>query len=51
MITEVFFIKGLYVYTEVGSSGRGVLASNEQGLQVPLAVPMCVRRTQQRGAS
>ncbi len=51
MITEVYFIEGLYLYTEVGSSGRGVLASHEQGSQVPLAVPVCVRRTQQRGAS
>ncbi len=51
MITEMYFIEGLYFYTEVGSSGRGVLASHEQGLQVPLAVPVCVGRTQQRGAS
>ncbi len=51
MITEVYFIEEFYLYTEVGSSGRGVLASNEQGLQVPLAVPMCVRSTQQRGVS
>ncbi len=50
MITEVYFIEGLYLYTEVGSSGIGVLASNEQGSQVALAVPECVRRTQQRGA-
>ncbi len=51
MITEVYFIEGLYLYTEVGSSSKGVLASNEQGSQVPLAVPVGVRRTQQRGAS
>jgi hypothetical protein len=35
---------------EVGSSGRGVLASSKQGSQVPLAVPVRVRKTQQRGA-
>jgi hypothetical protein len=51
MITEVYSIEGLYLYTEVGSSGSGVLASHEQGSQVPLAVPVCVRKTQQRGAS
>jgi hypothetical protein len=51
MITEVYFIEGLYLYTEVGSSGRGVLASHEQRSQVPLAVPVCVRKAQQRGAS
>jgi hypothetical protein len=27
MVTEVYFIEGLYLYTEVGSSGRSVLAS------------------------
>ncbi len=47
MITEVYFIEGLYLYTEVGSSGRGVLAFSEQGSQVPGRV----KRTQQRGAS
>jgi hypothetical protein len=50
MITEVYFIVGLYLYTEVGSSGRGVLASHERGSQVPLAVPVSVRRKEQRGA-
>ncbi len=49
-ITEMCFIEGLYLYSEVGSSGIGVLA-HEQGSQVLLAVPVCVRRTQQRGAS
>jgi hypothetical protein len=44
-------MEGLYLHTEVGSSGRGVLASREQGSQVPLAVPGRVKRTQQRGAS
>jgi hypothetical protein len=34
------------LYTEIGSSSRGVLAFSKQGSQVPLAV----RRTQQRGA-
>jgi hypothetical protein len=51
MITEVYFIEGLYLYTEVRSSGRGVLASSEQGSQVQLVVPGSVKRTQQRGAS
>ena len=51
MITEVYFIEGLYLYTEVGSSGRGVLTSSEQGSQVQLVVPVRVKRTQQRGAS
>ncbi len=51
MITEVYFIEGLYLYTEVGSSGRGVLASNEQGSQVLLAIPVHVIGTKQRGAS
>ncbi len=51
MITEVYFIESLYLYTEVGSSGRGarVLALSEQGSQVQLVVPVCVKRTQ-RGA-
>ncbi len=49
MITEMYFIEGLYLYTEVGSSGKGVLASHEQGSQVLLAEPVRVRRTQQRG--
>ncbi len=49
MITEVYFIEGLYLYTEVGSSSRGMLASSEQGSQVQLVVPGCVERTQQRG--
>jgi hypothetical protein len=44
-------IERLYLYTEVRSSGRSVLASREQRSQVPLAVPVCVRRTPQRGAS
>ncbi len=38
MKTEVFFIEGLYLYTEVGSSGRGVLASYEQGSLVPFVL-------------
>ncbi len=50
MITEVYFIERLYLYTEVVSSGRGVLASSEQGSQVRLVVPVRVKRTQQRGA-
>ncbi len=41
MITEVYFIEGLYLYTEVGSSGRG----DEQGSQVPLAVHVCQKDT------
>ncbi len=51
MITEVYFIEGLYLYTEVGSSGRGVLASSEQGSQVQLVVPGCDKWTQRRDAS
>jgi hypothetical protein len=51
MITEVYFIEGLYLYTGVGSSGRGVLASHKQGSQVPFAEPVHVRKTQQRDAS
>ncbi len=50
MITEVYLIEGVYLYTEVGSSGKSVLASHEQGPQVPLAVPVCVKRTKRRGA-
>ncbi len=45
MVTEVYFIEGLYLYTEVGSSGRGVLASRESFVQGPLVVHC------QRGAS
>ncbi len=51
MVTEVYFIEGLNLDTEVGSSGRGVLASHEQGSQVPLGAPVCVKRTHQSGAS
>ncbi len=32
MITAVYFIERLYLYTEVVSSGRGVLGSSEQGV-------------------
>ncbi len=46
----MYFVEGLYLYTEAGSSGRDVLASGKQGSQVQLAVPVHVRRTQQRGA-
>ncbi len=46
MITEVYFIEGLYLYREVGTSGRGVPASSEQGSQVQLAVPVRVKWTQ-----
>ncbi len=48
MITEVYFIEGLYLYTLVGSSSRGVLASHEHGSQVPLAVPVCVSEEHSR---
>ncbi len=51
MITEVYFIEGLYLYTEVVSSIRDVLVSHEQRSEVPLGVPVCDRRTQQRDAS
>ncbi len=50
MTTEVYFMEGLYLYTEVGSNGRGVLGSSEQGSQVQLVVPGRVKRTKQRGA-
>jgi hypothetical protein len=50
MITEVYFIEGLYLYTEVGLSGRGVQASKEQCSQVQLVVPGHIERTLQRGA-
>ncbi len=51
MMTEVYFTEGLYLYTEVGSSGRVMQASSEQGSQVQLVVPVRVKRTQQRGVS
>jgi hypothetical protein len=38
MVTEVYFIEGLYLYTEVGSSVRGMLASMESFVQGPLVV-------------
>ncbi len=50
MITEVYFTEGLFLYAEVGTSGRGVLASSEQGSQAQLVAPERVKRTQQRGA-
>ncbi len=49
MITEVYFIEGLYLYTEVGSSGRGVLATRGQCSQVELVAPGRVERTLQTG--
>jgi hypothetical protein len=49
MITEVYFIEGLYLYIEVGSSGRGVLASREQCSQVQLVATGLVKRTLQTG--
>jgi hypothetical protein len=49
MITEVYFIEGLYLYTEVGSSGRAVLTSREQCSQVQLIAPGRVERTLQTG--
>ncbi len=49
MITEVYFIEGLYLYTEVGSNGRGVLASREQCSQVQLVAPGRVEGTLQKG--
>ncbi len=51
MITDMYLIEGLYLYTEVGSSGRGVLASREKCSQERLVVPGCVKRTLQRAAS
>ncbi len=41
----MYFTEGLYLYTEVGSSGRGVQASHEQGSQVQLAVHVCKKDT------
>ena len=38
MVTEVYNIEVLYLYTEVGSSGRGVLASGDRFVQEPLVV-------------
>ncbi len=38
MVTEEYFTEGLYLCTEVRSSGRGVLASRESVVQGPLVV-------------
>ncbi len=44
----MYFIEGFYLYTEVGSSGRSVLASSK-GVTVTIrVVHVCVRRTLQR---
>ncbi len=47
---SVNFTERFYLYTEVGSSGRGVLASSRGVTDTIRVVPMCVRRTFQRGA-
>ncbi len=48
-ITEVYFIEWFYLYTEVGSSGKGVLTSIKGVTGAIRIVPVCVRRTLQRG--
>ncbi len=48
MITEVYFIERLYLYTEVRSSGRGALTSREQCSQVQLVAPGSVEGTLQK---
>ncbi len=50
MITEVYFIEGFYLYTEVGSSGRGVLASSGGVTGTICIVAVRVRRPLQSGA-
>jgi hypothetical protein len=46
----VYFVEGFYLYTEVGSSVRGVLASSKGVLGTIHVVPLCVRRALLRGA-
>ncbi len=46
----MYFIEGLYLYTEVGSSGRCVLTSSKGFTGTIGVVTVCVRRTLQRGA-
>jgi hypothetical protein len=50
MITDVYFIEGFYLYTEVESSGKVVLASSKGATGTIRVVPVCVRRTPKRGA-
>jgi hypothetical protein len=45
----VYFIEGFYLYAEVGASGRGLLASSKLITGTIRVVPVCVRRTLQRG--
>ncbi len=46
----MYFIEGFYSYTEVGSSGRGVLELIGGVTGTISFVPVRVRRTLQRGA-
>ncbi len=43
-------MEGFYLYTEVGLSGRVVLTSSKGVTGTVNVVPVCVRRTLQRGA-
>ena len=45
MITEVYFIEGYYLYTKIGSSGRGVQTSGRGATGEPSTLPVHVRRT------
>jgi hypothetical protein len=47
-LTEVYVIEGFYLFTEVGSSGRGVLASSGGVTGTIRIVPVRVRKTLQR---
>ncbi len=51
MTTGVYFIEGYYLYTLVGSSGRGVLTSEKGATGVPSGVPVCVRMTLGKGSA
>jgi hypothetical protein len=50
MITEVYFTEGFCLYTQVGSSGRGVLDSSNGITGTICVVPVLFRRTLQKGA-
>ncbi len=41
----MYFIEGFYLYTDVGSSGRGVLASSKGVTGAIRVVPVCQKDT------
>ncbi len=51
MITEVYFIEGYYLYTQIGSRGRGLQISQKGATGAPSGMPVYIQKTLRKGSA